>query len=194
MDVKGTAARGVPEPGGEAIADILARASERARQAALEYIGLVTPQEAMQLMQAGNARLVDVRTPGERARAGRVRGSVAIAWHTKAALDMGFAAQLRRRIRPDEIVMFLSRGGVRSHHAARAAAEAGYVQALSVLEGYEGERVGGGVRRGGWRRRQATRASQPGARSALDEALEETFPASDPIAVQTDDAGPRGRQ
>lgn len=174
---------GVPASGGETITDILARASERARQAALEYIGLVTPQEAMHLMEAAGARLVDVRTPNERARSGRIAGSVAIPWHTRAAVELRFVAQLKRRVAADEIALFLSRNGERSHLAATAAAQEGYVHALSVLEGTDGERVGGGRTRGGWRRVRRSRARQAGADSALDEALKETFPASDPIAV-----------
>lgn len=180
---------GVPASGGETITDILARASERARQAALEYIGLVTPQEAMHLMEAANARLVDLRTPPERARAGHVTGSLPIAWRAKSegAPDSRFVTQLRRRIGTDEIVLFLSRHGERSHRAATAAAKAGYVHALSVLEGFDGERVGGRRTRGGWRRKQAMRGAKDAVEVALDEALVETFPASDPIAV---DPGP----
>lgn len=183
---------GVPSAGGETIADILGRASERADQASLEYIGLVTPHEAMRLMAAAGARLVDVRTPSERARAGHVLGSVPIAWHAKAecAAARRFVEQLKRKVKPDEIVMFLSRNGERSHRAACAAAAVGYVHALSVLEGYDGERVGGRRTRGGWRRRQVMRGAKDALEVALDEALVETFPASDPIAVHPDTGAP----
>jgi len=178
---------GVPASGGETITDILARASERARQAALEYVGLVTPQEAMQLMEVANARLVDLRTPPERARAGHVLGSLPIAWRARreAAPDSRFVTQLRRKVGKDEIVLFLSRHGVRSHRAASAAAAAGYVHALSVLEGFDGERAGARRTRGGWRRTQAMRGAKNAVEVALDEALVETFPASDPIAVDS---------
>jgi len=176
---------GVPASGGETITDILARASERARQASLEYIGLVTPHEAMRLMDAAGARLIDVRTPSERVRTGRVRGSLAIAWRAPrdAKAEKRFVMQLQRKLRPDEIVLFLSRNGERSHHAARSAALNGYVHALSVLEGYDGERVAKGRTRGGWRRHRVAHRAKAPVESALDEALEETFPASDPIAV-----------
>lgn len=175
---------GVPACGGETIVDILARGSERARQAALEYIGLVTPHEATRLMSAAGARLIDVRTPGQRLRAGRVRGSLAIAWGDAGA-ETRFVAQLRREVEPHEIVLFLSGNGERSHHAARAAALRGYVHALSVLEGYDGERVDAGSTRGGWRRHGPAHLIEDPVESALDEALEETFPASDPIAVHS---------
>jgi len=185
LGIQPDANAGVPATGGETIADILARGSERARQASLEYIGLVTPHEAMRLMDAAGARLIDVRTPSERVRTGRVRGSLAIAWRATgdAEAEKRFVMQLRRKLRPDEIVLFLSRNGERSHHAARSAALSGYVHALSVLEGYDGERVGKGRTRGGWRRHRSVHRAQAPVESALDEALEETFPASDPIPV-----------
>lgn len=188
LGIQPDANAGVPAAGGETIADILARGSERADQASLEYIGLVTPHEAMRLIEADGARLIDVRTPSERVRTGRVRGSLAIAWRAArdANAEKRFLMQLRRKVGAEEIVLFLSRNGERSHHAARAAALCGYVHALSVLEGYDGERVGAGRTRGGWRRHRSLHRAQRSVESALDEALEETFPASDPIAV---DAG-----
>jgi len=185
LEIQPDANAGVPATGGETITDILARASERARQASFEYIGLVTPHEAMRLMNAAGARLIDVRTPSERVRTGRVHGSLAIAWRATrdADAEKRFFAQLRRVVKPEEIVLFLSRNGERSHHAARAAALRGYVHALSVLEGYDGERVGARRTRGGWRRHRAVHRARESVESALDEALAETFPASDPIAV-----------
>ena len=36
-------------------------------------------------------------------------------------------------------MLFLCRSGVRSHHAAEAAARAGFKRAYNVLEGFEGD-------------------------------------------------------
>jgi rhodanese-related sulfurtransferase len=49
--------------------------------------------------------------------------------------------------------MFLCRSGVRSHHAAQAAAQAGYSNSYKVLEGFEGDKDAQGHRNtvGGWR-------------------------------------------
>lgn len=185
LGIRPDANAGVPESGGETIVDVLARSSERADQEALEYVGVVTPHEAARLMHAAGARLVDVRTPGERLGAERVRGSLAIPWRgtRDPRAERRFFAQLRGAARREDIVLFLSANGERSHEAARAAARRGYVHALSVVEGYEGERVGAGRTRGGWRRRGPAKLTEDPADAALDEALEETFPASDPVAV-----------
>jgi hypothetical protein len=53
---------------------------ERARAGAsgLEYAGNVTPSEALELLNAGVGRLVDVRTPEERKFVGYVPDSVAV--------------------------------------------------------------------------------------------------------------------
>ncbi len=146
---------GVPSASGEAVVDILARASERARDAAVEYIGIVSPEEAEHLLSAtgpGRAgakplsvRLVDVRLRRERERTGEWPGSISIEWNSKSrsrfARDERFLAELTGRIGRDDVVIFVSRHGRRSHLAARAAAAAGYAHALSVMDGYEGMRA-----------------------------------------------------
>jgi rhodanese-related sulfurtransferase len=50
--------------------------------------------------------------------------------------------------------MFLCRSGVRSHHAAAAATQAGWKSAYNVLEGFEGDKDADGHRGnlGGWRK------------------------------------------
>ena len=54
----------------------------------------------------------------------------------------------------DEAVMFLCRSGVRSHHAAIAATDAGWAEAYNILEGFEGDKDASGHRNvaGGWRK------------------------------------------
>jgi rhodanese-related sulfurtransferase len=49
--------------------------------------------------------------------------------------------------------MFLCRSGVRSHHAAIAATEAGWAETYNILEGFEGDKDANGQRNrsGGWR-------------------------------------------
>ena len=49
--------------------------------------------------------------------------------------------------------MFICRSGLRSHHAAAAAAKAGFPQCFNVLEGFEGDKDASAHRnsKGGWR-------------------------------------------
>ena len=51
-----------------------------------------------------------------------------------------FVQDLKAVVRPDENVLLLCRSGVRSHHAARVAYDAGYDSVFNVLEGFEGQR------------------------------------------------------
>ena len=66
---------------------------ERARSTAADehrgYAGNVTPHEAIDLVAAGLARLVDVRTPEERKFDGCVPDSVHVAWTSRP--DQGTA-------------------------------------------------------------------------------------------------------
>jgi len=162
----------VPAAGGETIVDILARASERARDAAVEYIGLVTPQEVERLMRATQVRLIDVRTRREREREGELEGSMTIEWRNRRlnAVDEPFVDELTGRFGREEIVIFVSRRGRRSHRAARAAAAAGYAHALSVIDGLAAMR--------------AANALQGGhTEQTPDEALRASIPTGDPVAV-----------
>jgi rhodanese-related sulfurtransferase len=49
--------------------------------------------------------------------------------------------------------MFICRSGVRSHHSAALATEAGYTTCYNILEGFEGDKDTSGHRgkMGGWR-------------------------------------------
>jgi len=124
---------------GEASAAILERA--RAGSAGLGYAGNVTPAEALQLLMAGAARLVDVRTPEERKFVGYVPDSVAVPWATGTAFTRNprFIRELEGKFRKDEVLLFLCRSGARSILAAEAASKAQFHEAYNVLEGFEGE-------------------------------------------------------
>ena len=134
--------------------DIRKKAQERGRQMKLPYAGALLPSEAHALMQAG-AKLIDVRTDAELHYVGSVPGSEAIEWNTypEGQRNPAFLEQLAEAARKDEPVMFLCRSGVRSHHAAIAATQAGWTEAYNVLEGFEGDKDANGHRNasGGWK-------------------------------------------
>ena len=134
---------------------ILATAAARGLQKALPYAGEVTPQEAYSLYSTVGARIVDVRSRFECEYIGRVPGSSLIEWKhwPSGVLNANFLPELRRQCRSDEVVLFLCRSGVRSHATAAVAAEAGYLQAYNILEGFEGDldRQQQRGRIGGWR-------------------------------------------
>jgi len=123
----------------------------------LPYAGALLPGEAYSLMQQVPAsKLVDVRTQPEWDYVGHVPDSMLIEWNTYPGgqRNPSFIEQLRARIaQNDAPVMFLCRSGVRSHHAAQAATQAGYPNAYNVLEGFEGDKDPQGHRNavGGWR-------------------------------------------
>lgn len=105
------------------------------------YTGAVTPPEAWRLYKEGQARLVDVRTAPEVRYVGCVPGALQAEWHgSDPAQVERFLHDLRALAHPDETVLLLCRSGVRSHHAARVAREAGYQSVFNVLEGFEGQR------------------------------------------------------
>ena len=135
---------------------IFERAARRARELGLSYAGAVTPAEAHALIEAGQARLVDVRTRFESEYVGRIPETPLIEWKPLGASEPNpqFLAQLARVADKSENVLFLCRSGVRSHAAAATAAAAGYKGAFNVLEGFEGDLDADGHRgaRGGWRK------------------------------------------
>ena len=135
--------------------DIRKKARERAEELKLPYAGALLPSEAHALMQAG-AKLVDVRTDAELHFVGSVPGSEAIEWNTypEGQRNPAFLEQLGEAARKEETVMFLCRSGVRSHHAAMAAAAAGWAEAYNILQGFEGDKDAAGHRNvaGGWRK------------------------------------------
>jgi len=134
---------------------ILDRARHAAAEQQLGYAGNLSPHEALELVRAGLARLVDVRTPEERKFVGYVPDSVHVAWMTGTAFvrNPRFVRELEGKLRKEEVLLFLCRSGQRSVAAAEAATKAGFRNAFNVVEGFEGEldeRRQRGVK-GGWR-------------------------------------------
>ncbi|MFN0163424.1 MAG: rhodanese-like domain-containing protein [Burkholderiales bacterium] len=143
---------------------VFERAHERAATIGLPYAGAVTPAEASALSTAGEADIVDVRSRYEWEFVGHADDSLLIEWRCyqadgqtsiKSVINPDFLAQLGRAFARDQPILFLCRSAVRSHHAAAAAAEAGYTKAYNILEGFEGDKDDQGRRgtRGGWRMR-----------------------------------------
>ena len=118
------------------------------------YAGDVTPQQAWQWVQAGQAVLVDVRSDAERDWVGQVPGAAAVAWKQWPGMAMNpdFDAQIRAAVPAGTPAVLLCRSGVRSIAAARRATELG-LTAYNILEGFEGDADAEGHRgqRGGWR-------------------------------------------
>lgn len=118
------------------------------------YAGDVTPQQAWQWVQAGQAVLVDVRSDAEREWVGYVPGAAGVAWKQwpGMAMNANFDAQIRAAVPAGTPAVLLCRSGVRSIAAARRATELG-LTAYNILEGFEGDADTEGHRgqRGGWR-------------------------------------------
>ncbi len=138
------------------ISDILTAANARGSQRKLSYEGELLPSEAYELLQkAPAAKLVDVRTHAEWDYVGRIPGAVEIEWESypDGKPNPYFVEQLRQQVDPESLVMFICRSGNRSHHAAVAAAAAGYTQSYNVLDGFEGKKDANSRRNtvGGWR-------------------------------------------
>lgn len=124
-------------------ASILATARNRGQELDLPYSGLLTPQEAWEILQAQpNAKLVDVRTHAEWQLVGAVPGATLIEWQHFPHMDRNtdFLAQLRNSVGPQAIVLFLCRSGVRSHAAAELAAAHGYCECFNIQYGFEGDK------------------------------------------------------
>lgn len=139
------------------LTDILNLARSRGEALGRAYQGEVTPQEAAELLQlAPGAKLVDVRTRAEWDWVGRVPGAVEIEWnqYPGGVRNPDFIAELKRRVDPEAVVMFLCRSGARSVAAATAATEAGFGNSYNILEGFEGDKDAQGHRNtiGGWRK------------------------------------------
>jgi len=135
------------------IASVFEAAAKRAKDKNAAMAGLLTPEEAWSLFDAGAIDLVDTRTHAERDLIGYVPGSKPIEWYDypAKARNASFLDELREAVREDRPVAFLCRSGVRSHHAAALAAQNGYAKAFNVLEGFEGDKNASGQRRvNGW--------------------------------------------
>jgi rhodanese-related sulfurtransferase len=121
---------------------VLQRARQAARAEGLPHAGVVPPQDAWALVQAGLAQLVDVRTAEERKFVGQVPGSLHVAWATGTALTRNprFVRELEARLGgKDPVALLLCRSGKRSALAAQEAAKAGLIHVFNVSEGFEGD-------------------------------------------------------
>lgn len=124
------------------ITEILQTAQARANGLDLPYEGALLPYEAHVLMtEAPAARLVDVRSQAERDLVGVIPGAINIEWQIYPgwALSPHFLTQFKQQVDHESLAMFICRSGARSHHAAMAAARAGYAGCYNVLEGFEGD-------------------------------------------------------
>ena len=121
----------------------------------LPYAGALTPQEAFELMKAGVAKLVDVRTRAEWDYVGKIPGSLLIEWqaYPSSLLNPEFLNQLQTEVSKEQPVMFICRSGARSNSAAKRATEAGYTRSYNILQGFEGDKDAEGHRNSssGWR-------------------------------------------
>ena len=120
------------------------------------YAGDVTPQQAAQWVERGEAVLVDVRTDAEREWVGYVPGAVPVAWKQwpGMAMNAGFDDGVRAAAEGQKKLVLLCRSGVRSVSAAKRATELG-LEAYNILEGFEGnpDAEGHRGRVSGWRLR-----------------------------------------
>jgi rhodanese-related sulfurtransferase len=135
---------------------LLNLAESRSRELKLPYAGALTPKEASEIWQlAPGAKLVDVRTRAEWDWVGRIPGAIEIEWmgYPGNRPNPDFLAQLKQQVDRESLIMFICRSGVRSHHSAALATEAGYTTCYNILEGFEGDKDTSGHRgkMGGWR-------------------------------------------
>lgn len=123
----------------------------------LSDAGGVPPIEAWRQVQAGEATLVDVRSPEELHFVGQVPGALNVPWATGTSLTRNprFVRELESKLggRKQARVLLLCRSGKRSALAAEAAAKAGFTDVWNVLEGFEGDLDAHGQRGhgNGWR-------------------------------------------
>ena len=118
---------------------IFERAAARAGEQGLAYAGAVTPEEAHQLQEAGEATIVDVRTRAEFEQIGRVANTELIEWRRDGEQhpDPRFVERLAAAYPTDRALLLICRSGVRSHYAAEVAAAAGFKRVYNVLDGFE---------------------------------------------------------
>ncbi|MCP1120439.1 rhodanese-like domain-containing protein [Robbsia andropogonis] len=149
-------------PQADTAAAILARGTNRGKEAGLSYAGALTPDEAFGLLQlTPEALLVDVRTLAELTWVGQPdipRDQYAhIEWNRwpGGARNDAFIEMLRGAcgaLGADRPVLMLCRSAVRSKAAGQLAAAHGFSHVFDVLEGFEGDKDTAGHRKsvGGW--------------------------------------------
>lgn len=121
--------------------EILNNARAQAQEQDLAYAGSVTPAQAWQLFNSGEATLIDIRSNEELHFVGRVPGSAHIAWATGTSLTRNprFAREVANKFDKSDNLLLLCRSGKRSALAAEALTHAGFINVFNVLEGFEGE-------------------------------------------------------
>lgn len=121
---------------------ILSRAAARAAEQRLPYRGAVTPEEAWALVEAGAARILDVRTREEWALVGRIPGAIEIEWKRYGdwRLNPAFVDEVKNSFAPGDRILLMCRSAQRSHDAAAQLAAAGFAESYNVLEGFEGDK------------------------------------------------------
>ncbi|WP_338926953.1 rhodanese-like domain-containing protein [Mycetohabitans endofungorum] len=138
---------------------IYAAAEQRRAQHQLQYAGALAPGEAFELLALEpGARLIDIRTRAELDWVGRpVVGNgqyVHIEWtrYPGGVPNTEFVEQLSQVAMPHTPILLLCRSAARSKLAAVAAANAGFMRAYDILEGFEGDKDAQGHRKtvGGW--------------------------------------------
>ena len=136
---------------------LLAKARAAAAEQGLRYSGSVSPVDAWNLAQSGEAVLVDVRSAEERKFVGHIPGTVHVAWATGTSLTRNprFERELDAKVGKDKVILLLCRSGKRSALAGEAATKFGFRHVFNVQEGFEGD-LDEQQRRGalgGWRLR-----------------------------------------
>lgn len=124
------------------LSGVLASAQERAKEKGLSYEGVLTPQEAWQVLQsAPSAVLVDVRSRAELELVGRVPQATHVEWafYPGMTANPDFQAQLQQQVDKEALVIFMCRSGARSDKAANVAHALGYTAVYNMQNGFEGD-------------------------------------------------------
>ncbi len=121
--------------------NILAKARENAQQVGLRYAGDISPRDAWQLFEQGEAKLIDVRTIEERQSVGYVPDSIHVAWAIGNPLvsNPRFVRELEGKAAKLDVILLLCRSGKRSVAAAETISRIGFKNVFNVTEGFEGD-------------------------------------------------------
>jgi rhodanese-related sulfurtransferase len=118
----------------------------------------VGPAQALELTQNPSTFLVDVRSVAEYALVGHpvMAFNVPLSFWSETEATFvpndDFVRDLQSRFKPEDVLVFICRGGGRSLRAAQAARQAGFAKVVNVTEGFEGKRdADGHFTVGGWK-------------------------------------------